>query len=177
MTAPSQTKTILTTERFRVEEVTQTFPQGRTRTRSIVRHPGAVAILPMIDDDHICLIKNYRVSVERELVEIPAGTLEPNEPPLETARRELEEETGYQAASLEPLATFFLSPGVLDEQMYLFVARGLTPGNVARELGEEIENRITPWGEAVAMALDGRIADAKTIAGILLYDRKRGKSG
>lgn len=168
-----QIKSILTTERFRVEEVTHQSPGGHVRTRSVVRHPGAVAIIPMVDDDHVCLIENYRVSVAETLVEIPAGTLEPGEPPLETAKRELKEETGYVASEWTKLTTFFLSPGVLDERMHIFVARGLSLGGTAREAGEEIENRITRWADAVQMAIDGRIHDAKTIAALLIYDRAR----
>ena len=166
-------KLLLVTERFRVEEVTRLLPEGRSRTRAIVRHPGAVAIIPMVDANHVCLIANYRVSVDQVLLEIPAGTLEPGEPPLATAQRELLEETGYRAASLEPFATFFLAPGILDERMHIFLAQGLVAGNTARELGEEIENRITPWEDALAMIFDGRIFDAKTIAALLMYDRVR----
>src|SRR6186997_1221186 len=140
---------LLTTDRFRVEEVTQQFPGGKSRTRAIVRHGGAVAIIPMVDADHVCLINNYRVSVDRTLLEIPAGTLEGNHSPLETARRELKEETGYEASSLQQIAWFYLSPGVLDEKMTIFVAEGLTPGNPERELGEEIENRVVPWDDAI----------------------------
>jgi ADP-ribose pyrophosphatase len=173
MTSQNQSQTLLVTGRFRVEEIRRTLADGGICSRAIVRHPGAVAIVPLVDDDHVCLIRNYRVSVDCVLLEIPAGTREPNEPPLETARRELMEETGYQAESLEPLAQLHLSPGVLDEKMHLFVARGLTAGGTARELGEEIENLVTPWHEALAMIDDGRITDAKTIAALLLYDRRR----
>jgi ADP-ribose pyrophosphatase len=173
----SQQPPLLITERFRVEEVTRTLPDGRSRTRAVVRHPGAVAIIPMVDANHVCLIANYRVSIGQTLLEIPAGTLEPNESPYATAARELLEETGYRVAQLEPLTSFFLSPGVLDERMHLFVAQQLTLGETARELGEEIENRVTPWEEAIAMIYEGRIHDAKTIAGLLYYDRLRHAAG
>jgi ADP-ribose pyrophosphatase len=164
---------LLTTDRFRVEELTQQFPGGKIRTRAIVRHSGAVAIIPMVDADHVCLINNYRISVGRTLLEIPAGTLEGNDPPLDTARRELQEETGYEASLLTQIAWFYLSPGVLDEKMTIFVAEGLTPGKPKRELGEEIENRVVPWDDAVEMIFSGEITDAKTIAGLLMYDRLR----
>jgi ADP-ribose pyrophosphatase len=166
-------KMILETERFRVEAVTHQSPDGRVRTRSIVRHPGAVTIIPMLDDEHVVLIANYRVSVRETLIEIPAGTLEPGKSPREMAERELHEETGYRASEWQELTSFFLSPGVLDERMHVFVAKGLTAGESEREPGEEIENLITPWSEAVAMCLDGRIHDAKTIAALLIYDRLR----
>jgi ADP-ribose pyrophosphatase len=166
---------LLITERFRVEQVTRKLPGGQTRTRAIVRHPGAVAIIPMVDPDHVCLIHNYRVSVERTLLELPAGTLEGNATPLDTARRELKEETGYEASTLRELAWFYLSPGVLDEKMTIFVAEGLTAGEPEREVGEEIENRIVPWKDAIDMIFSGEITDAKTIAGLLIYDRMRKK--
>jgi ADP-ribose pyrophosphatase len=167
-------KTLLTTHRFRVEEVQQPLPGGGTRARQIVRHPGAVAIVPLVDDDHVCLIRNYRVAAEATLIEIPAGTLEENEPPAETAARELIEETGYIAGRLDPVHTFLLSPGILDERMHLFVARDLRLGPTAREEGEEIENLVVSWEEALAMIDRGEIQDAKTLVGLLWWDRRRG---
>jgi ADP-ribose pyrophosphatase len=166
-------KTLLVTERFRVEEVARTLSDGSTKKRSVVRHPGAVAVIPMVDDDHVCLIRNYRVAVDQTLLEIPAGTLDEGELPPQTARRELAEETGYRADSLQELAWFYLSPGILDEKMYVFVAKGLTLGPTNLDAGEEVENQITPWNEAISLISQGRIHDAKTIAGLLLYDRVR----
>lgn len=170
----NESRHLLATDRFSVEEVTRQLPDGRTSTRAIVRHSGAVAVIPLVSPDQVCLIRNYRVSVEQTLLEIPAGTLEPHEPPLETARRELREETGYEAASLRQIAWFYLSPGVVDERMTLFVAEGLTPGPAARESGEEIENLVVPWNEAIGLIFAGEITDAKTIAALLMYDRMRG---
>src|SRR5688500_6460877 len=121
-------KTLLTTDRFRVEEVTHALPKGGSVTKAIVRHPGAVAVIPMVDERHVCLIENYRLSVDQTLLEIVAGTLDPGETPLAAARRELREETGYEARSLEQIAWFYLSPGIVDEKMHVFVAQGLTPG-------------------------------------------------
>jgi ADP-ribose pyrophosphatase len=169
MTIPP--KTLLVTQRFWVEEVAQTLPGGGSRTRAIVRHPGAVTVIPLVDNGRVCLIRNYRISVRQTLIELPAGTLEPNEDPSTTAERELIEETGYRAQRISPLASFFLSPGVLDERMHLYVATGLEPVGAAREPGEEIENLVVPWGEAVDMVFQGAIQDAKTIVGLLYYDR------
>jgi ADP-ribose pyrophosphatase len=166
-------KTLLTTERFRVDEVSRTLADGRTKTRSVIRHPGAVAIIPMVDDDHVCLIENYRISVDQKLLEIVAGTLDPGETPLETAYRELKEETGYEASAMEELAWFYLSPGILDEKMTVYVARDLKPGEQDLDVGEEVENRIFPWNDAIHLALTGKIYDAKTIAALLMYDRLR----
>ena len=161
---------LLTTPRFRVETVERTTASGATVRREVVRHPGAVTILPLVDADHVCLIRNYRMAVARTLIELPAGTLEPGEDPLDTARRELIEETGYRAARLELLHTFFLSPGILDERMYLFLASELTAGDAQREACEEIENLVVPWQQAIEWVLQQKIQDAKTIVGLLYYD-------
>jgi ADP-ribose pyrophosphatase len=165
--------TLLETRRFRVVEQTVTRPDGRTASCQFVESPGAVAILPLVDDQHICLIRNRRLTVRQTLIEVPAGTREPDEGPLETARRELAEETGYQAARWEPLAEFFPSPGILSERMYLFVARDLTPGEPQREANEEIENLVLSWDEALAMVDRGEIQDGKSIVALLTYDRRR----
>lgn len=146
------------------------------RDRDIVRHPGAAVIVPIVGEDQICLIRNYRVAVEQTLIELPAGTLEPNEPPEVTAARELTEETGYSAQSVELLVQFYPSPGIMDERMFVYLATGLVEGSPEREAGEEIENLVVSLPEALAMIGDGRIKDGKTIAGLLYYDRfRRGK--
>jgi len=170
---PSDEPLLLTTQRFRVVEVTRQLPDGSTRTRAVVRHPGAVVILPVVDDRHICLIKQFRVSIGKILIEVPAGTLEPNEPPVKCAARELLEETGYTAARLTPLHVVYPSPGIMDEAMHLFMAEGLTRGEPNREHGEEIENLIVAWDEALAMIDRGEIRDSKTIATLLLGERRR----
>lgn len=167
------TKTLLVTKRFNVEEVTQSLADGGVAKRVIVRHPGAVTIVPMVDAGHVCLIRNYRIAVEQTLIELPAGTLEPNEPPEHTAARELIEETGYRAQRLEKLHAFYLSPGVMDERMHLYLAEGLESVGTAREPGEQIENLIVPWSDAINMIFRGEIQDAKSIVGLLYYDRMR----
>ncbi|HTU26351.1 MAG TPA: NUDIX hydrolase [Pirellulales bacterium] len=159
--------------RFRVVRRVQKTPDGRLHERQVVDHAGAVAIVAMVDDDHVCLIRNFRVAVGATLWEVPAGTLEPPEPPLETARRELIEETGYRCAKLEKFAELLMSPGILNERMHLFVATGLTPGPTALEAGEDIQTVIVPWAEALAMIDRGEIQDAKTVAGLLAYERLR----
>lgn len=161
---------------FRVVRVRPDDQHPDARTRDIVEHPGAVAILPMIDDDHVCLIENYRIAVEQTLIELPAGTLEAGEQPIETARRELAEETGFRAGRIEPLCEFFMSPGILQERMHLFLATEPTRGEQALEPGEQIKTKVVAWPEAVAMAMDGRIQDAKSLTGILYYDAIRRRS-
>ena len=121
------------------------------------------------------MIRNYRIAVDEELLELPAGTIDPGEDPLQTARRELAEETGFRAENFCRLTEFWVSPGILSERMHLFLATGLQPGNAALEKGEQIQNVIVGWEEALALIDQQKIRDAKTLAGLLYYDRlKRG---
>jgi len=161
-------------KKFEVALDTSPLPDGRTVTRHLILHPGAVAMLPIVDDDHVCLLRNFRAAVGEVLWEIPAGTLEPGEPPDEAAVRELAEETGYQAARWRKLREFYPSPGILSERMYLYAALGLTPGPQRLEADEHIEPCVVPWRDALAWAMDGTIRDAKTLVAILTWDRLRG---
>ncbi len=166
-------ETLLVTSRFLVERVFQKTRSDAPRERAIVRHPGAVTIVPMVDEHHVCLIRNFRISVEQTLIELPAGTLEPNETPEQTAPRELLEETGYRAERWTELTAFYMSPGVMDERMHLFLGEELEMVAAAREPGEEIENLVVTWSDAIEMVHDGTIRDAKTIVGLLYCDRLR----
>ncbi len=164
---------LLLAKRFRVEMASQTDAKGVLHEREVVRHPGAVAILPVVDSCHICLIRNVRIAVAQTLIELPAGTLESGEDPGTTAVRELAEETGFRAGRVEHVHSFFLSPGIMDERMHLYLATDLTAGPPSCDPGEEIENLIVTWEEAIEMVLDGRIEDAKTIASLLYFDRHK----
>jgi len=164
---------LLECQRFAVVRRKYRTSNGHTVTREIVEHPGAVVILPLLPTGEVCLIRNYRVGIDQTLIELPAGTLERGEDPLETARRELIEETGYVAGRIEPLTGFWMSPGILTERMHGFVASEITPGEAAREVGEEIENLVLSWEATLALIDRGEIQDAKSIATILLYDRRR----
>jgi ADP-ribose pyrophosphatase len=166
-------RTLLETRRFRVVEQTIERPDSSRASLSFIRHPGSVAILPIVDDEHVCLIHSRRLTVDKTLIEVPAGTREPNEPPLETAKRELAEETGYRAATFKELLVFYPAPGITDERMWLYIATGLTPGEPAREANEEIENLVVSLNDARAMIASGQIEDAKTIIALTLYDRGR----
>jgi ADP-ribose pyrophosphatase len=157
-------------KRFRVERVMQESADGSRHARDVVRHPGAVTILPVLEDGRLCFVEEYRAAVEERLVELPAGTLEPPEEPSKTALRELAEETGYRAARIEHLTTLCMSPGILDEKMYVYVASGLTAGDMALEAGEDIRVLLLTWQEALEMVRDGRIHDAKTVASLLYYN-------
>jgi ADP-ribose pyrophosphatase len=155
--------------RFRVERAIQVAPDGSRHVREVVRHPGAVVILPLLQDGRVCLVRNYRVAVEQTLIELPAGVVEANEDPANTALRELAEETGYRAGRIEHLITFCMSPGILDERMHLFLAEALQAGPMALEAGEEIQPLLCTWGEALEMVRRGEISDAKTMVGLLYY--------
>jgi ADP-ribose pyrophosphatase len=154
---------------------TSVLAGGETVQRDVVLHPGAVAILPLLDEEHVCLLRNQRPVVGLTLWEIPAGTLEPNEPPEQAAVRELAEETGYRAGRWRKLTEFIPSPGVLSEVTHLFLAQELTAGPQQLEKDEELEPHIITWHEALAWALDGTIRDAKTLIAILLWERLRVK--
>jgi ADP-ribose pyrophosphatase len=158
---------------FRVVRRRYVLADGRPAERECILHPGAVAIVPLVDAGKVCLIRNHRIAVERTLLEVPAGTLEPGEDPAVCAARELEEETGYTAGKLEKLSAFYMSPGILNERMHVFLATDLRPGPTRREAGEEIDNHVVPWDEALAMIERGEIEDGKTIAALLFVDRWR----
>ncbi len=160
-------------QRFRVERVTQESPDGTRHAKDIVRHPGAVTIVPLLDDGRVCFVEEFRAAVQERLIELPAGTLEPPEDPSKTALRELAEETGFRAARIEHLTTLCMSPGILDEKMYVYVATGLVAGAMALEDGEDIRVVQFTWDEALEMVRDGRIRDAKSVAALLYYDRFR----
>lgn len=159
--------------RFRVVERQQRAADGHLHPRQVILHPGAVVIVPILAGDRICLIRNERVAVGKTLIELPAGTLEPPEPPHVTAPRELREETGFTAAKWSELPGFYMSPGILCERMHVFIAEELSPGDPAREAGEIIDNLIVPWSQAMEMVDRGTIEDAKTVAALLACDRRR----
>lgn len=146
---------------------------GKAIQRDIVLHPGAVAILPLVDNAHVCLLRNHRFIVDQVLWEVPAGTLEPGEPVEVAGPRELEEETGYRAATWRKLCEFYPSPGVLSERTHVFVASNLTPGPMRPEADEQLEPVTVSWEQALAWVRDGTIRDAKTLVAILLWDKVR----
>ncbi|MFN6128055.1 MAG: NUDIX hydrolase [Planctomycetota bacterium] len=160
-------------KRFDVEAVHERLPDGVMLERHIIRHPGAVVILPQLDDDHICMIHTYRVAIDRWQLELPAGTLDKGLPPGEMAKLELLEETGYRASHWMHIHTFAMSPGILDEKMHFYAATGLVDGNPEREPGEQMENRILSWGDVDRLLRDHKIIDAKTLVALLWYMRYR----
>ncbi len=171
--SPQGRKLIHHGSRIDLYQVPVTSSLGKTEFKEYVDHPGAVVILPVLKDGSVCLIRNWRYSAQSELWELPAGTLERGEPTLEAARRELQEETGYQAEQWRLLSEFWVSPGVYGEKMWLYLAQELTPGMQQLDDTEQIVPVIVPWEDAVEMALRGAIQDAKTMCGLLLWDRLR----
>ncbi|MGG0716614.1 NUDIX hydrolase [Robertmurraya massiliosenegalensis] len=148
--------------RVQVDEVE--LPNGKTSTREIVKHPGAVAVLPITDDGKIVMVEQYRKPMDKVLVEVPAGKLEKGEEPAYTAERELEEETGYECQSLEWLISFYTSPGFADEVVHVYVAKGLTKKENAASLDEdEFVNVLeVTLEEAIELVKEQRVYDAKT---------------
>lgn len=167
---------LLTTRLFQVTRKTIAQPNGSTITREIVVHPGAVVIVPVLDDGRIVLIRNFRYTVDQELWELPAGTREAGEKTMETAARELEEETGYRADKLTPLAEFYTSPGILTEKMYAFIATGLENVGQKLEPGERITVEPIECKNVERMLMVGDIQDGKTLAALGLYFLKLGQN-
>ncbi|MBA3815117.1 MAG: NUDIX hydrolase [Parachlamydiaceae bacterium] len=155
--------------RFDVRTIKIPGKNDTTLERDVVVHPGAVVILPILDDTHIVMIRNERFAVGKELWELPAGTLDRDESPINTASRELIEETGYQAKSIQPLSSFYTSPGICNEAMYAFVANDLVFVGQALEESEKIVVELITWKQALEMIKKGIIIDAKTITTLLYY--------
>ena len=143
--------------------------RGKCVRKDAIRHNGAVVMAGVLDDGRLLLIENYRPAIDRKLLELPAGTRSKGEAPLETAKREFREETGYAAANWEPLAEFYVSPGILDERMYLFLGTGLAQGEQKLEPDELIELRPKTPDELRELVASGAIEDAKTLIGVTLF--------
>jgi len=148
------------------------FPDGSTGQLEILRHPGASAVVPFLDDPadpdpRVLLIRQFRHAAEGFIWEVPAGRLDPGEAPEDCARRELEEETGMRARAIERLTTIYTTPGFTDERIHLFLARGLEPGEPRREKDEFMELHTLRWSAVLEMIRSGEIRDAKTLTGLL----------
>lgn len=151
---------------LQVDEVR--LPDGQTATREIVKHPGAVAVIALHEDKMI-VVEQYRKPLEKSQIEIPAGKLDPGEDPLDAARRELEEETGYRAGSIRHVSSFYTSPGFADELLHLYVAEQLAPGDVRPDDDEFLECSAITLAEAKSLIAQNRISDAKTIAAVYAW--------
>jgi ADP-ribose pyrophosphatase len=167
----SDEKLLLSCARFRVHEIEIPDRVAGVRKREVIRHPGAVVLLPILDDKRVLMINNLRHSVGETLLELPAGTIDPGEPPEMTAARELIEETGYRCSKLEKIHEFYSCPGICDERMHLYVATGLVEGLPDREATEEIENQVLTREEIEEGIDRGLIRDGKTLVGLYAYLR------
>ena len=151
---------------------------GEFAIREYIRHSGGVAIVPVIDGN-VILIRQFRISIERELIELPAGRLEPNENPMDCAARELEEEIGYRAVKLIPLATYFASVGNSNERMHLFLALDLKKTALGLESDERIQEVVMSLETVKEKLVNQEFEDSKTIIGLretlAYFERNEGR--
>jgi ADP-ribose pyrophosphatase len=150
------------------------LPGGASAIREVVHHPGGVVAIPVLDDGRLVLIRQFRYPLKKYILEFPAGKLDISLPPLETILREVQEETGYHATEITHETSFYTSPGIIDEVVHLYIARGLQPAAQALEEGEHITVEAYTPEECLRKVESGEIADAKTILGILWYRLKLG---
>ena len=151
---------------LRLDDVT--LPNGKSSKREVVEHAGAVTVVAVTNEQKVLLVKQYRYSVGEVLLELPAGGLNHGEAPLKCAKRELKEETGWEATDWEELPTFYTTPGFTNEKMYLFLAKNLTYTGQNLDEDEFIQVVSVPLDETLNMIQRGEIRDAKSIVGILL---------
>jgi ADP-ribose pyrophosphatase len=179
--------TLVSTERLHTGKVvnldrdTVRFPDNSTGQLEMVRHPGASAVVPLLDeprsaDPRVLLIRQFRHAADDFIWEIPAGRLDPGETAATCAHRELEEETGMSADVLSRLTTIFTTPGFTDEKIHLFLAHGLKPGKHRREADEFMEVQTRKWSEAMSMIRSGEIRDGKTLVGLMHVESFRRKA-
>jgi len=151
---------------------------GHETVREVVRHRGAVVVLPLLKDQTVILVRQYRYPVDEIMLELPAGKIDPGESPVDCARRELKEETGLAAKELEALGTFFTTPGFSDERLHAFLAEGLEPpGRSSPDADELLETVRLPVRDVVKMATEGEVRDAKTLVTLFLWERSRARVG
>ncbi|MDR0380989.1 MAG: NUDIX hydrolase [Oscillospiraceae bacterium] len=153
------------------------LPDGKEATREVVEHPGGVAVVAVTRDRRVAAVRQYRYPMGETLLEIPAGKLEPGEDPADCGRRELLEETGYVPGRYEALGVLYPTPGYCREKLYLFLATDLTQAGARPDEDEWLEVVHVPLDEMAARVLDGRVRDAKTVAGVLMArDRLSGEA-
>ena len=159
---------------LQVDEVE--LPNGKKAKRELIKHPGAVAIIAITDENKLVLVEQYRKALQRTIVEIPAGKLEKGEEPLECAKRELEEETGYECKSIELVTSFYTSPGFADEIVHVYLATGLTKKENAAGLDEDEFVNLLEWSleEAQDAIETKQIYDAKTVFAASIFTITRG---
>lgn len=159
---------------FAVDSLRWRTASGAWVEKEVVRHPGAVTVIPLLPDGRLVMIRNWRVSVQRWLIEFCAGRLGAGEDPAAAAPRELAEETGYRAARIEEVGSFYTSPGLGDELMRVFEATGLSAGAPRLEPDERIETVLLSAAEIEAAIREGEVVDGKSIAAWSLWRTRRG---
>lgn len=153
-----------------VRKDTLRTPEGKELGREVVAHPGAVVVVAE-HEGRLLFVRQYRYAADEELLELVAGTREPGEDPAQTAGRELQEEAGFKAGRLTKIAEFYSAPGFCSELLHLYMAEELTPSRLPGDEDEEITVEWIDRAAAVQLALEGKMRDGKTLAGVLLYDR------
>lgn len=153
---------------FDFEIVTMRLPDGKIRSYDLVQHRGAVTIVPVDPDGNILFVRQYRIGAEQDLLELPAGVLDPGEPHAEAAAREVREETGMAAGKLELLGDFYMVPGYSTEHMFVYLAADLRPDPLKQDDDEFLELVAIPAAEAMRMAHSGEIHDGKSLAALMM---------
>lgn len=159
---------------FNVDQHEIEMANGVRTKREILVHPGAVCMVPVTASGSILMVTQFRLATGRRLLELPAGTLEKGEEPADCAARELQEEVGQAASSIEPMGGFFVAPGYTSEYIHLFIATGLRPSVLAGDEDEDIEVEEVGLAQALEYVADGTVCDAKSVIGILRYARTKG---
>ena len=166
MTQPAQSREIYKGKIINLRVETTTLPNGATATLEIIAHPGASAVVPLKDESTVILVRQYRHAVGGYIYEIPAGKLSPGEDPKDCAQRELEEETGYTAGTLEPVVSFLTTPGFTNEVIHIYKGTNLIQGTQNLGHDEVLEVLEMPMAEAISKIHDGTIRDGKSIVGL-----------
>jgi ADP-ribose pyrophosphatase len=170
---PKRRQTIYTGRVFRIERDLVELPHGRSVAMEVVRHRGSVVLIPQPSPGRVILIRQYRYVIGRWIWELPAGSLEPGEPPVRAARRECQEEIGWRPTRVRKLGAYYPSPGFLDELMIFYACTGLVRPSrpAAIDPDEQIEPRIFTLGQVWQLITAGEIVDMKTVVGLILLQR------
>lgn len=156
---------------FKVVQDKIHYDNRKSKTFDLILHPGGVAIIAIDENNQVLLVRQWRRAAGQIMIELPAGTLENGEDPLDCAGRELREETGFRATKISPIGGFYSLPGICNEYLHLFYAHGLTPSPLVGDDTDEIDLLKLPIETALEMVRSGEIIDAKTVAGLLWYNQ------
>jgi ADP-ribose pyrophosphatase len=161
-----KTRKIFSGRIINLKEVIVKLPDGKTSKRELISHPGAAAIIPILPGNKVIFVKQYRKAIEKILLEIPAGTLEKNEKPINCAKRELIEETGFKAKKIKKILDFYPAPGYTSERIHIFTATGLSHVGSNTEPDEFIKTEILTKKQIKKLYKEGKIVDSKTLIGL-----------